>query len=157
MEKPEILAPAGSMEALKAAISAGADAVYMGGNAFGARAYAENPDTEALLYAIEYVHLRGKRLYLTVNTLVKEREFGALYQFLAPYYTAGLDAAIVQDVGVLRFLAKEFPDTEIFMENMFFLFLYLYIILSRFVFLYQSNYSPLFSLLQFYQNFLCST
>ena len=93
MEKPEILAPAGSMEALKAAISAGADAVYMGGNAFGARAYAENPDTEALLQAIEYVHLRGKRLYLTVNTLVKEREFGALYQFLAPYYTAGLDAA----------------------------------------------------------------
>lgn len=113
MEKPEILAPAGSMEALKAAISAGADAVYMGGNAFGARAYAENPDTEALLYAIEYVHLRGKRLYLTVNTLVKEREFGALYQFLAPYYTAGLDAAIVQDVGVLRFLAKEFPGLSL--------------------------------------------
>ena len=108
MEKPEILAPAGSMEALRAAVSAGADAVYIGGSGFGARAYADNPDTEAMLEAIEYVHLRGKRLYLTVNTLVKEQEFGALYQFLAPYYAAGLDAAIVQDVGVLRFLAKEF-------------------------------------------------
>ena len=109
MEKPEILAPAGSMEALKAALSAGADAVYMGGSSFGARAYADNPDTDEMLEAIRYVHLRGKRLYLTVNTLVKEQEFGALYEFLAPYYSAGLDAAIVQDVGVLRFLAKEFP------------------------------------------------
>ncbi len=110
MEKPEILAPAGSMEALKAALSAGADAVYMGGSSFGARAYADNPDRDEMLEAIRYVHLRRKRLYLTVNTLVKEQEFGALYEFLAPYYSAGLDAAIVQDVGVLRFLAKEFPD-----------------------------------------------
>ncbi len=113
MEKPEILAPAGSMEALKAALSAGADAVYMGGSRFGARAYAENPDTDEMLEAIRYVHLRRKRLYLTVNTLVKEQEFGALYEFLAPYYSAGLDAAIVQDVGVLRFLAKEFPDLSL--------------------------------------------
>lgn len=109
MEKPEILAPAGSMEALRAALSAGADAVYIGGSAFGARAYAKNPDAEELSEAIKYVHLRGKRLYLTVNTLLKEREFGALYRFLAPYYAQGLDAAIVQDVGVLRFLAREFP------------------------------------------------
>lgn len=113
MEKPEILAPAGSMAALKAAVSAGADAVYMGGSYFGARAYADNPDTEELLEAIRYVHLRGKRLYLTVNTLVKEREFSALYEFLAPYYGAGLDAAIVQDVGVVHFLAKEFPDLSL--------------------------------------------
>ncbi len=113
MEKPEILAPAGSMEALKAAISAGADAVYMGGSCFGARAYADNPEREEMLAAIRYVHLRGKRLYLTVNTLVKEQEFGALYEFLAPYYSAGLDAAIVQDVGVLHFLAKEFPGLSL--------------------------------------------
>ena len=113
MEKPEILAPAGSMEALKAAVSAGADAVYMGGSSFGARAYADNPDTDEMLEAIRYVHLRGKRLYLTVNTLVKEQEFGALCEFLAPYYSAGLDAAIVQDVGVLRFLAKEFPGLSL--------------------------------------------
>ena len=113
MEKPEILAPAGSMEALRASICAGADAVYMGGSSFGARAYADNPDTEEMLEAIRYVHLRGKRLYLTVNTLVKEQEFEALYQFPAPYYEAGLDAAIVQDVGVLHFLAKEFPDLSL--------------------------------------------
>ncbi len=113
MEKPEILAPAGSMEALKAAICAGADAVYMGGSSFGARAYADNPDQDEMLEAIRYVHLRRKRLYLTVNTLVKEQEFGALYEFLAPYYSAGLDAAIVQDVGVLRFLAKEFPGLSL--------------------------------------------
>jgi len=109
MEKPEILAPAGSMEALRAAYSAGADAVYMGGSAFGARAYADNPEKEEMIEAIRYAHLRGKRLYLTVNTLVKEQEFKALYEFLAPYYSAGLDAAIVQDVGVLRFLSREFP------------------------------------------------
>lgn len=113
MEKPEILAPAGSMEALKAALSAGADAVYIGGSAFGARAYAKNPDAEELSEAIEYVHLRGKRLYLTVNTLLKEREFGELYRFLAPYYAQGLDAAIVQDVGVLHFLAREFPKLSL--------------------------------------------
>ena len=113
MEKPEILAPAGSMEALKAAVAAGADAVYMGGSQFGARAFADNPDTDEMLEAIRYVHLRGKRLYLTVNTLVKEQEFGALYEFLAPYYSAGLDAAIVQDVGVLHFLAKEFPGLSL--------------------------------------------
>lgn len=109
MEKPEILAPAGGMEALRAAIAAGADAVYIGGSSFGARAYAENPEKELLLEAIEYTHLRGKRLYLTVNTLVKDREFDALYELIAPYYEAGLDAAIVQDMGVLRFLAGAFP------------------------------------------------
>lgn len=113
MEKPEILAPAGSMSALKAAFAAGADAVYMGGSRFGARAFADNPDKDEMLEAIRYAHLRGKRLYLTVNTLVKEQEFASLYDFLAPYYEAGLDAAIVQDVGVLHFLAKEFPGLSL--------------------------------------------
>ena len=108
MEKPEILAPAGSMEALRAAFSAGADAVYMGGTGFGARAYADNPKEEEMLEAIRYAHLRGKRLYLTVNTLIKEQEFKALYEFLAPYYSAGLDAAIVQDVGVIFGLLLSF-------------------------------------------------
>lgn len=113
MEKPEILAPAGSMAALKAAFAAGADAVYMGGSCFGARAYAENPDRDEMIEAIRYTHLRGKRLYLTVNTLLKEQEFHTLYEFLAPYYEAGLDAAIVQDVGALHFLANEFPDLSL--------------------------------------------
>jgi len=113
MEKPEILAPAGSMAALKAAFTAGADAVYMGGSSFGARAFADNPDREEMVEAIRYAHLRGKRLYLTVNTLIKEQEFSSLYDFLAPYYEAGLDAAIVQDVGALHFLAKEFPGLSL--------------------------------------------
>lgn len=113
MRKPEILAPAGSMESLKAAIEAGADAVYMGGSRFGARAYAENPDRDHLLEAISYVHLHGKRLYLTVNTLIKEQEFSELYEFLAPSYAAGLDAAIVQDFGALEFISKEFPGLAI--------------------------------------------
>lgn len=107
---PEILAPAGSMEAVKAAVFAGADAVYVGGSAFGARAFADNFDKDELLAAIAYVHRQRKRIYLTVNTLVKEQEFEALYEFLAPFYAAGLDAAIVQDVGVVRFLAKHFPS-----------------------------------------------
>ena len=113
MEKIEILAPAGSMEGLKAALCAGADAVYIGGSRFGARAFAQNPDTEEMVEAIHYTHLRGKRIYLTVNTLIKEQEFGGLYDFLAPYYEAGLDAAIVQDFGAMCFVSKEFPKLSI--------------------------------------------
>ena len=70
----ELLAPAGSFEILKAVIEAGADAVYVGGNRFGARAYANNFTEEELLEAIDYVHLRGKKLFLTVNTLLKNKE-----------------------------------------------------------------------------------
>ena len=70
----EILAPAGSFDSMKAAVAAGADAVYMGGSRFGARAYADNPDEKGLLEAIDYVHLHGRRLYMTVNTLFKEDE-----------------------------------------------------------------------------------
>ena len=83
--KTELLAPAGSMEALKAAVSAGADAVYLGGAAFGARAYAKNLDEQEILSAIDYVHLRNRKLYLTVNTLLKEEELEEkLYPYLRP-------------------------------------------------------------------------
>lgn len=106
----EVLAPAGSVESLKAAIAAGADAVYTGGMMFGARAYAHNLSEEELLEAIDYVHLHGKKLFLTVNTLVKEREMEEkLYDYLLPYYKQGLDAVIVQDIGVFRFVRKHFP------------------------------------------------
>ena len=85
--KTELLAPAGSMEALKAAVSAGADAVYLGGAAFGARAYAKNLDEQEILSAIDYVHLRNRKLYLTVNTLLKEEELEEkLYPYLRLYY-----------------------------------------------------------------------
>lgn len=113
-DRVEILAPAGSMECLKAAIAAGADAVYTGGALFGARAYAHNLTEEELLEAIDYVHLHGRRLYLTVNTLIKDREMEKqLYDYLLPYYRQGLDAVIVQDIGLFRFIRKHFPDLPI--------------------------------------------
>lgn len=110
MKKIELLAPAGSLEGLKAVINAGADAVYIGGSRFGARAYADNPDEDMLLDGIEFAHLRGKRVYLTVNTLLKEKELEQLYEYLLPYYKAGVDGVLVQDFGVLRFLHSHFPD-----------------------------------------------
>lgn len=113
-KKPEILAPAGSIESLKGAINAGADAVYIGGSKFGARAYADNPEMDILLEAIDYVHRKDRRIYLTVNTLLKEKELREeLYEFIEKYYRAGVDAVIVQDVGVLHFLAKHFPELPI--------------------------------------------
>lgn len=112
--KSELLAPAGSYEGLQAVIKAGADAVYIGGSLFGARAYAKNPKKDEMLEAIDYAHLHGKKIYLTVNTLLKNQElFGELYDFLAPYYEQGLDAVIVQDLGVLSFVKKEFPNLPI--------------------------------------------
>ena len=99
----ELLAPAGSVETLKAVIEAGADAVYIGGTRFGARAYADNPEEDVLLSAIDYAHLRGAKVYLTVNTILTDREMAELYDYLNPYYQAGLDAVIVQDFGVLSF------------------------------------------------------
>ena len=98
----EILAPAGSFEGMTASVNAGADAVYIGGSRFGARAYANNLDEEAMLRAIDFMHLHGRRIYMTVNTLVKEREFAGLFDYMKPYYEAGLDAALVQDLEIGR-------------------------------------------------------
>lgn len=112
-KKVEILAPAGSFDSMKAAVAAGADAVYMGGSRFGARAYAENPDEMGMLEAINYVHLHGRQLYMTVNTLVKEDEMDDLYDYLLPYYQAGLDAVIVQDMGVFSYIREHFPDLPV--------------------------------------------
>ncbi len=111
--KTELLAPAGSLEILKAVAQAGADAVYAGGERFGARAYAKNFTSEELREGLDYLHLRGKKLYLTVNTLVKEREIGELWEYLLPLYEAGLDAVIVQDLGVLHFVKEHFPGLPI--------------------------------------------
>lgn len=112
--KPEILAPAGSVEGMRAAVAAGCDAVYMGGSRFGARAYAQNPEEDEMLEALAYCHLHGVKLYMTVNTLLKSREIeNSLFSFLHPYYEAGLDAVIVQDMGVLRFISRYFPELPI--------------------------------------------
>lgn len=111
--KTELLSPAGSFDILKAVAGAGADAVYAAGNRFGARAYADNFTEQELLEALDYLHLRGKKLYLTVNTLLKEQEIKELYSYLQPLYEAGLDAVIVQDIGVLRFIRNYFPGLAI--------------------------------------------
>ena len=113
MQNIELLAPAGSLEAAKAAVNAGADAVYMGGPLFSARAYAESAGTDMLSEAIRYCHLRGVKVYMTLNTLMKDAEMQGLYEYLLPYYREGIDAVIVQDLGVLHFVHRLFPDLPI--------------------------------------------
>ena len=110
----ELLAPAGSLEIFKAVIAAGADAVYVGGDLFGARAYANNFSEEELLEAIDYAHLFGRKVYLTVNTLLKNAELTRkLYDYILPFYRRGLDAVLVQDMGVFSFIREYFPDLPI--------------------------------------------
>ena len=112
--KLELLSPAGNLEIFKAVVNAGADAVYFGGNAFGARAYAKNFSPAEGAEAIRYAHLHGKKAYLTVNTLLKNTEIERqLYDFIRGYYEAGLDAVIVQDFGVFAFLRDFFPELPI--------------------------------------------
>lgn len=110
----EILAPAGSFECLIAAVKSGADAIYLGGSKFGARAFANNFEEDELLEAIDYAHLHHKKIYLTINTLIKEEELQtSLYEYLLPYYKQGIDGVIVQDLGVLSYVRKCFPDLPI--------------------------------------------
>lgn len=110
----EILAPAGSYEALVAAVNAGADAVYIGGAKFGARASAKSVSSgeDIIIAGIDYAHHFGVKVYLTVNILLKEKEIEELYDYILPYYKAGIDALIVQDLGVLKLLHELFPNVE---------------------------------------------
>lgn len=110
LNRPEILAPAGSMESLKAAVNAGADACYVGGLHFSARAFAGNFNTTELLEAIDYCHINNVRIYMAVNTLLKNDEIKSLYSFIEPFFKEGMDGIIVQDMGVIKFLSEEFPD-----------------------------------------------
>lgn len=112
-KKAELLAPAGNMEAFFGAIHAGADAVYLGGDRFSARAYADNFTREQIAFCIRYAHIWGRRVYLTLNTLIKESESDQIVPYLLPLYEAGLDGVIVQDIGVLRQLREFFPGMEI--------------------------------------------
>lgn len=109
MKKVELLAPAGSFQALKGAIAAGADAIYLGGQQYGARAYADNFSKEEICQAIRLAHVFGRKIYLTVNTLIKEAELDLLYDFMLPFYESGLDGVIVQDLGALRLIRDSFP------------------------------------------------
>ena len=110
--RAELLAPAGSLLVCKAAVFAGADAVYMGGQKFSARAFAKSSVSEEdeLLSAIEFCHLYGVKLFMTVNTLFKDKELQNLTEYLDPYVEAGVDAVIVQDFGVAKVLKEAYPD-----------------------------------------------
>lgn len=115
----ELLSPVGSLESLHSAVNAGADAVYTGGKMFGARAFADNFDTEELIEAIKFCHMYDVALYLTVNTLLTDKELDMLYDYLKPLYLAGLDAVIVQDIGVLEYISRTFPELKIHLSTQF--------------------------------------
>ena len=112
-KRPEILAPCGNMSSLKAAIAAGADACYLAGTSFGARAYADNFSSEELVAAIDLAHLYGVKIYLTCNTLIKNSELRGVYDMLVPLYEAGLDAVLIQDFGIMRLVRDSFPGLDI--------------------------------------------
>ena len=110
---PELLAPAGDMQCLYAAVKAGADAIYVGGRTFGARAFAKNFDAEELRHAVSYCHLHGVKLYVTVNTLVYDREMRELSDFVCELYKIGVDAVITADLGVIREIKRRVPRLPI--------------------------------------------
>ena len=110
---PELLSPAGNFEKLKAAILYGADAVYCAGQMFGMRASADNFTVEELYEAVRYVHARGKKLYLTVNTMPHVQEYPLLRRFLSEIKDAGIDAMIVADLGVMTTIREIIPEMEI--------------------------------------------
>lgn len=109
-KKVELLAPAGDFSCFMAAVNAGADAVYLGGTKFGARAYANNFTDGEIIEALKIAHLFDKKIYLTVNTLVKQRELNEVVPYIEPFYNAGVDGVIVQDIGVMAILHRAFPQ-----------------------------------------------
>ncbi len=113
MKKIELLAPAGNMEALKAAIQAGCDAVYIGGNHFGARAFSKNFSNEEMVEAINYAHLYGVKVYVTVNTLVYDDEVNAFLEYIEFIHRNNIDAVLIQDLGMFDLLRKTFPNLEL--------------------------------------------
>lgn len=113
MNQVELLAPAGSFEAFVAAVQNGADAVYLGGKVFNARQFAGNFDDEELKKAVEYAHVRGVKVYLTLNILLSNREIKELTDFLINIYSIGIDAVIVQDLGVARFIKEVIPEMSL--------------------------------------------
>ena len=113
MRKIELLAPAGNFDCLKAAISNGANAVYLGGKNFSARAFANNFDNDELISAIRYAHLRNVRIYVTLNTLLNEKEFANAIKMADFYYENRVDALLIQDLGLYYYLKKKYPDFEL--------------------------------------------
>lgn len=110
---PELLAPAGDMECLYAAVAAGADAIYVGGKRFGARAFAKNFDIDELWQAVRYCHLHGVKLYVTLNTLIEDKEMADAVGYAAELYRIGVDALIVADLGVMSEIRRHVPSLEL--------------------------------------------
>ena len=110
MRKPELLSPAGSMDSLKAAVNSGCDAVYLGGKQFSARQYAGNFDLQELEDACDYCHLRGVKVYVTVNTVYKDEELKGFLAYIKNLYEMGVDALIMQDAGAAKLVKEHFPD-----------------------------------------------
>lgn len=113
MKEKELLAPAGSIEALEAAVESGADAVYIGGSKFNARAYAENLDRDIIQQAVEYAHVRGVKVYVTVNILILQQEIPEVIEYIGFLYTSQVDAVIVQDIGLAELVRRFYPDFEV--------------------------------------------
>ena len=113
MKRPELLAPAGNMESLRAAVSAGCDAVYLGGYTFGARSYAGNFSDEEIVEAIKYCHLRRVKVYVTINTLIHEDKFDMCISYIDFLHHNNVDAIIVQDLGLMDYVRKVYPNLEI--------------------------------------------
>ena len=111
--KPELLSPAGSFECLKAVIEAGCDAVYLGGKSFSARSFATNFNNEELVEAIKYAHLYGVKVYVTVNTLVYEKEVDSFIEYIDFLHKNNVDAILVQDIGMLHLIRSIFPNLEV--------------------------------------------
>lgn len=117
MTKVELLAPAGDQESLIAAVQNGADAIYLGGTVFNARAYAKNFDHEQLKWAVEYAHFRNVKIYVTVNTLYKDEEISELINYIDYLYDIQVDALIVQDIGLFDIIKARYSDFEIHMST----------------------------------------
>ena len=113
MNKIELLAPAGSMESLIAAINNGADAIYLGGNKFSARAYASNFDNETMMKAVDYAHSYNVKVYVTINTILKQNELKEALKYAGYLYEIGVDALIIQDVGLISLIRDIYPNFEL--------------------------------------------
>ena len=113
MKKPELLAPVGNMEALKAAVLAGCDAVYLGGKCFGARSFSKNFTSAEMIEAISYAHLYGVKVYVTMNTIIYESEVESFLEYVDFLYKNGADALIIQDIGMMDLVRKTYPDLEL--------------------------------------------
>ena len=112
MRIPELLAPVGSMEHIKVAINAGASSIYLSAKNYGARKFAENFSIDEIEKAIDFAHLHNVKVYVTVNTLIKEREIKDVLNYLSKLYSLGADAVIIQDLGLVELINKYLPDLK---------------------------------------------